>query len=529
MIVVRDLAVEVVSGGRLTAQLPRTPGPMTLAALNRLVPNGWLTLADGTARLSAAVVLTPGTTLDLAGVRTLRLAGGPTPPEAASLYTGSGRITGRGVTVIVVAGGGRLDATDATFTDLGTAVTDPDSRAGVQFNPDSGGSLERASFLRDTVGLRLVASRDVRLDGVRVEDSASDGLALQGDVGTTLRGIVAERNGGNGVLVEGETSDRPITGISTAGNTGYGLAVVGQTAPRISGVTTVGDRTGGLRLNRSTRAVVSDFTATDQPIAVFTHVGSTGLMFERLHVTGGRHGVVVEKSTAGVELRESSITGPSVVGVSIGGHDVRLDRVSVSGSRTGVRIERGAGGITATGLTLSGGDQGFVANPGSTRVELTGFVATGIGNDAVRTYSPDARISGGRISGATTGIVTGAATTLADTAVTQVRVGVRARDGAAVVADRIDVAALTVGIDAAPGLPVRLRDSRVHALQAMRGEVQLLGLNNLSLPPLNLLGAIGVPLLLLALVLELIHSVRQRRVGSGRPRRLPPAVAGAGA
>ncbi|MDT7670210.1 MAG: hypothetical protein QOC74_2993 [Pseudonocardiales bacterium] len=548
MIVVRDLSVEVVSGGRLTAQVPRSPGPMTLAALDRLVPNGWVTVTDGTARLAAVVTLTPGTTLDIGGVRTLRLAGGANPAEAASIYTGSGRITGRGVTVtsvdpatdqpmapgagrpfIVVAGGGRLDATDSTFSDLGTPVTDPDNRGGVQFNPGSGGSLERTSFLRNTVGLRLAASRGMRLDGVTVSDSVSDGLVLEGDLGTTLHGILAERNGGNGVLVKGDTSDRPITGITTAGNGAYGLAVIGQTAPRITGVVTAGDKTGGLRLNRSRQVLVADFTATDQPIAVFTHVGSTGLVFDRLRITGGRRGVVIEKTTTGVELKDTLINHASSVGISIGGHDVRLDKMSVAGSGTGVRIERGAGGITASGLTLSGGDNGFVANPGSAGVVLRDFVTNGIGTDAVRTYSPGAQITGGRITGADTGIVTGAATTIADTAITQVGVGLSARAGAAAVADRVDITALTVGIDAAPGMPVQLRDSKVHALQALRGGVALLGFNDLSLPPLNLLGAIGVPLVILAVLLELIHSLRQRRYGRGGGRWLPPVLAGAGA
>jgi hypothetical protein len=59
--------------------------------------------------------------------------------------------------------------------------------------------------------------------------------------------------------------------------------------------------------------------------------------------------------------------------------------------------------------------------------------------------------------------------------------------------------------------------------------VALLGFNDLSLPPLNLLGAIGVPLVILAVLLELVHSLRQRRYGRGGGRWLPPVLAGAGA
>ena len=66
-------------------------------------------------------------------------------------------------------------------------------------------------------------------------------------------------------------------------------------------------------------------------------------------------------------------------------------------------------------------------------------------------------------------------------------------------------------------------DSRVDALEAVRGTVQLQGINQLSLPPLNLLGAIGIPLILLALLLEQVQAFRQRGVGAG-VRRLPPTL-----
>jgi hypothetical protein len=51
--------------------------------------------------------------------------------------------------------------------------------------------------------------------------------------------------------------------------------------------------------------------------------------------------------------------------------------------------------------------------------------------------------------------------------------------------------------------------------------------NDLSLPPLNLLGAIGVPLIILALILEGLHSLRQRRYG-GLNRHLPPTLPATG-
>ena len=68
----------------------------------------------------------------------------------------------------------------------------------------------------------------------------------------------------------------------------------------------------------------------------------------------------------------------------------------------------------------------------------------------------------------------------------------------------------------------------MHALQAVRGTMSTEGLgNDLSLPALNLLGAIGVPLVVLALILEAMHSLRQRRFGGVR-KHLPPTLPATG-
>ena len=550
MIVVRDLSIETVSGGKLTAQVPRPAGTLTLGGLDRLVPDSWVTVADEDARLTAVVVLTPGTSLDLSGVKTLRLQGGPDLRDAASIYTGSGEVSfadqtvvsvdpetdepmpaGPGRPFIVVANGGRLDARDSVFSDLGTPLSDAANRTGLQFNDGATGSLVRTTARGNTVGIRLAGSQGVRLEEVLAEESVAEGIVLSGDRGTTLRGVRAERNGADGVILKGENAaGRVISGIATNGNGGYGLSVVGQDAPRIRDVTTQADKTGGLRINRSTEVEVTGFTATDQPIGIFTHVGASDLTLQGVTITGGRRGVVVEKSTSRLALRDSTIDGTSVVGIGLGGKHLQLDAVSVSGARTGVKVERGAQDVVATGLALAGGEDGFVANPGSAGVVIRDLVAEGVGNDAVRTYSPATQITGGRVSGADTGVVASAATTIEGTAITEVTTGLRARGPEAIAATRIDVAALSLGIDAAPGTPMSLTDSKVQALEALRGAVQLVGVNQISLPPLNLLGAIGVPLVLLAVVLELVHWLRVRRYRRPRQgRAAPPLAAAAGA
>ena len=547
LIIVRSETVDAVSDGVLTGRAPRPAGVLTLAALDGVVPGPWVTIDTDVARLSATLVLTTGVVMDVGGdVRTLELTGGATAPEAASIYTGSGRlvlheltVTSRdpnsdravppaaGRPVVEASSGGQLLATDVTFSDLGTPATDPGEQAGVQFNENSSGSLVRTSLLRGTTGLRLDRSVDVRLEAVTVDESAAEGLVLSGDRGTTLVGVKAERNRGNGVLVDGPSTDRPVTGLSTAGNGQYGIAVVGQTAPRIADVTTQADAVGGLRISRSTEARVTGFTAVDQPVGVFTHVNSSGLVLDRMRIVGGRDGIRLEKTTKGVELTASTIERTDL-GVSIGGHDTALRDLTMTDSSTGVKVQRGAGEVTAVGVTLSGGDDGFVALSGTTGVVVTDLAADGVGGVAVRNFSRDARITGGKITGSTTGIDVGAATTISGTAVSGADVGIRVRSPEPAAAERVDVSAVTFGVEVAPGSRFVLADSRVDALEAVHGEVELRGANELSLPPLRLIGVIGVPLIILAFALEMVHSLRQRVFARGGRRAPAPAAGAAG-
>jgi Right handed beta helix region len=427
--------------------------------------------------------------------------------------------------------GGRLEAVDAVLADLGTGPSDPNGRpgvndrAGVQFGSGSSGSLMRTSLLRNGTGLRLSGSQDVRLDDVTVSASAGDGLVLRDDRGTVMRGIRTERNGGYGVRVSGTGAGRPVTGITTAGNGKFGIVLVGATDTQVRGVATSGDAAGGIQISRSSDVTVSGLTATDEPMGVFTHLGSTNTVLDRLAIADGRRGVVIEKTTKHLVIQASTIDGARVAGVTIGGTGVELRDLTVSDSRTGVRVERGAEGVTAVGLTLFGGEDGVVATAGTTGVVLQDLTAEGVENESVRSFSPDTRILGGTIRGGSTGIHVGAGGTISGTSISLADEGIRAGSRSPVRADVVTVDAVSVGINTEAGSPFLLTDSSVHALEAVRGDLDQQGVNDLSLPPLNLLGAIGIPLVVLALILELAHTARQRGTGESVRRRTPPAPA----
>jgi hypothetical protein len=132
-----------------------------------------------------------------------------------------------------------------------------------------------------------------------------------------------------------------------------------------------------------------------------------------------------------------------------------------------------------------------------------------VSNDAIRSESPGMQIIGGRIRGGRTGLDLRAAATATAIQISLASIGVRAGAGGPIVLDGVTIDTEVVGVEAEQGSATTMRDSTAHALQAIRGDVRLSGMNDISLPPPNLLGVIGLPLILLALVLEFVHLLRQ--------------------
>jgi len=324
------------------------------------------------------------------------------------------------------------------------------------------------------------------------------------------------------VLVSGDPGSRPIAGISTTGNKGYGVSVSGQKGVEVRDLTLSGDQAGGLELNRVTESKVRNVTTTDEPNGVFLHVNSLNVQLDAMTITGGRSGIVAEKTTKGLQVTGSTIDGARVSGFAIGGKGTQIDGLTVKNSRTGVRVERGAGDVSASNMTLVGGDDGLVTSGGTTGIVVKNLITDGVDN-ALRNLSSGMQITGGTIRGGRTGMDLQAGTTVNGMQVGLTTTGIRARAAEPIALDGVTVDAVSVGVESQPGSAVTLRDSSVHALEAVRGQVTLLANNDLSLPPLNLLGAIGLPLILLAVVLEVAHLLRSRRFGATR-RALPPPV-----
>ena len=281
--IVRSRTVDLVTNGSLTQQVPRRQATMTMSELGRYLPNNWLSIEGGTAKLSAAVVLSPGVAMEIGGdVREVRLAGGPKPSDAASIYTGSGKLRvhdvaissydprsgqplpiGPGRPFIVVSSDGQMDAVDATFSDLGTPI-EPDDRPGVLFGINSSGSMVRTTLLRNSTGLKLDRSNAIRLDAVTVErvgGRRAGAARRQGHQAGRDQGRAQRRQRRAGGGREHVPARSP--GSPPPATVGSGWSWPRRTSRAINGIVSVGDGAGGLRLSRSDDAVVTDVTATD--------------------------------------------------------------------------------------------------------------------------------------------------------------------------------------------------------------------------------------------------------------------------
>ena len=280
--------------GQLTRQVPRAPGRGNAGRAGQRGPGRMgHQHRRPSPRISARCCWRPKVVLDLHGVApTVQLAGGPTAADAASIHTGSGQLAAHGITVtsvdpatgqpmplgpgrpfVSVGGGGRLLATDATFNDLGSPA-------------DSGWATRRRVRRRQQwfAGAHRAAAQQHRAAAERQLRGPAGGRADRRVGGRTAWCCAATRAPGcarsrRAQRRQRRAGQRPEHGAAdhrasaTTGNGAFGVAVAGQTAPRIIGVSTRADG-GRPAAVRRADAAVSGFTAVDQPIGVFTHAGA---------------------------------------------------------------------------------------------------------------------------------------------------------------------------------------------------------------------------------------------------------------
>ena len=218
-----------------------------------------------------------------------------------------------------------------------------------------------------------------------------------------------------------------------------------------------------------------DITILDTPIGVYLHGNSTNLALDGIAVSGGRIGVLVEKTTAALHLTHSTIERAHLAGIVYEGRDGVLAAVTVKDSATAVRVEPRSGAVTVDGLRVVGGVDGIVTSVGAPAVlikDLSGRRRGQRRHPQPRPGHADRRWPDPR---GHTGMDLRAATRVTGTQVDLAATGVSVAAGGPVMLGDVRIDAEAVGIAAEPGSAVNLRNSRVHGLEAIRGDVQQSG------------------------------------------------------
>jgi hypothetical protein len=532
LILVRPRVVDVITDGHLTSRFRRSGGALSLSTLGAYLPSGWLSTSGDTAVLSAALGLTAGTSLD-PGVTTLRLSGGADAASAASIWVGRGTLNLHNLSVtswdsgsqqpmpasaagrpfITVGSGGRLDATDATLNNLG-AIMGPaggHDHTGVAFGPGSTGTLLRTRLAHNGVGLKLSRSENVRLQGVTVEHSDGDGLVLHDDHGTALQAVDVNNNARNGVLVTGAVAGRVLSGVTAFANGAFGAAAIRQRDLQVIGISTFENRSGGLRLTGCLACRVAGTSAAREPVGLLVNGSASQITVENARVQGAPEGVLISHGVTGVDIGGLYVDQAGLVGVAVAAAGVRLREIAVSNSATAVNVTGAAAKVTLSSVMISGGRDGIVVASGARDVTLRNAVTHDLSHNAVVVSSPGVVIAGGSLDGGTTGINARAPTSIDGTSVSRVREGVHVARGVTVHGIRMDVVATRSGIKVDPDGEFVMTDSRVQAPDALRGRVVARGKNIISAPPFPWLGAVGVMLVAVAVLLELLRTILQRR------------------
>ncbi|MBW8800760.1 MAG: right-handed parallel beta-helix repeat-containing protein [Streptomyces sp.] len=545
LMVIRPGTVALVSHGSVVKRLYPQYGPLPLSWLAANAGGEWIGHAPAktgrskTVRINTAVLLTPGTTLQM-GRRTptVLMTAGKTPASGTWIRGSRATLDIDGVTLasaaadgstpapadlagrpyLAMGAGGRMTIDDAQVTGLGRGADAPARESGITWGRAATGSATGSTFQGDRTGLRLTGSTGVELDKVTVKDAVQDGVVLDGDRGTTVRGLTVEGSGGNGVTVGG-TDRRSLSGVTTSDSHGTGIKATAQHGLTLTATASHHDAGGGVRLISCVSCAL-DKTVVDGASSAISVSGQGARVTVRdARLTGGADGAGV---TLAADIAGATVTGGTISGfdrgIAIGGPDVRVDGTTVSGAGTGVKIYGHASDAALNSVVVHGGRAGVTASDATRGVVLTGVRISGVSGKGLASASTGLTVSGGSVSGALTAVDLGASARLEKLTVSDARRGMHLASGVHAAADGLDILAERKGIEADAGAWISITDSRVRAPTALsgKGTIKRLGHTEVTLPPFPWLGFAALVALTLAVLLQTVHQVRHRR--TPRPR-----------
>lgn len=567
--VVASHKVYILRDGVLQLALSRPTGPLSVLWLAQNLPDQWVAWpAPGVARLNSALAITGGASVstDTGDLSTLQLADN----TWIRVTRGSFAVTGTALTSFDPATNGPLPPTDparpyvragrgatlsldgATVTGLGNASAPDDS--GIVWGRGATGHAVAVKVAGGYTGLRLAGSTGVLLKQVTATGSAKDGLVLENDTGTNLEAVASQQNGGHGVRVGHGPANRTLSGLTTSGNTGFGVAAANISGLTIDHLSSTGDVAGGIELSGCASCTVADAATKGYRVGLKISRASSHVTVTRGVFDAVGYGVFVGSQADGVMLNGVTVSGAGAYGVDISGRDVAIAGGSIDARGTGVRIGPTAARISVTGAAVSGGVRAGIAisgdgvtvshttvrggregiqiylkprtvlldtvavngardaitiAKGASGVRILNPALSGFAHYAIANSSPGLVVSYGTLRGGGTGIHTQVSMSLTGTRIDQVAEGMHVGSGATLDAHRVNVLAEKTGASVASRGLLVLEDSTVLAPIGVKGQVHFAGHNVVALPPFPWLGTVAIAAILLGFILEALHATRQ--------------------
>lgn len=517
--------VHLVQDGARLATIPRTPGPVTLTELGRLVAQpAWLSVGSGVATLSASLYVGQDVRLSLTGqdAATVQLVksddgfGGNVYGDGATVTFKDVTVTGWDASLRAAAPDGpqrpyvtfvmasTVTATNTTFSNLGR---DLEGTRGLSLYDSAGLTLSGTTFRNNNRGLTAVRGKADLLDSVTLTTSTgagaviagsspklsqvkaigngTDGLVLWATPGGTVSSSTMQGNGGTGLLVRA-CHDATVTDLTVAQNANAGMDLDGSVRVTLNGFSSNGGRYGLL-----IDAASDDFRASSIKASTAASAGVqlSGARFSLsdAEVTGSPNGLVVR-----AESRNSSFTGVTVRGAT-------RNAIEIAGT-----------GISGSGITVVGGANGLTVRTGASGVDLNGASVTDAATGMrVQESTGPVTVRNLRVDRATWGAdVRSGGTTLSDSSITRAQEGVRMP--AASRLENVSIEAADCGVRGEGGAPLA-KGATIHAKRGTCGDAQLPGMQ--ILPPIEPrpLGIFAGAMGLLAVAYEVTRRLRERR------------------
>lgn len=541
LMVIRPGSIALVHHGTVVNRLYPAWGAVPFSWLAANAGSQWVGYDSGsrTVRVRAAVLLTPGTTLNVGrGTSTVLLTAGKTAASGTWIRGSRATLDIDGVTLasatpggtrpapagtagrpyLAMGAGGRMDITDTTVTGFGRPGSAPPLESGVTWGKGSTGSADGSTFQGNRTGLRLAGSHGVTLDKVTVKDSVEDGLVLSGDQDTGVRSLTSEANGRNGVSVGG-TDGRILSGVTTREDKGVGIKATAQRGLTLTAPVSHADGGGGIRLVSCAYCTVQAAAVDGAPVGVAVSGAGAQVTVGGPRLSGGAGGAGVSLAA---DIAAATVTGGTIggydQGIAVAGPNATVDGTAITGARTGVAVYGHAAHVALRRVKVTGGRVGVTASGTTSGVTLSGVSISDVSGKGLSSASPGLQVTGGSVSGGTTAVDLGASARLRALTVSGARRGVHLAAGVRATGEGLDVLAERKGIEADARARMSITDSRVRAPVALagKGSVKRLGHTTISLPPFPWLGFAALVALTLAVVLQSVHQVRHRK--TPRPR-----------